>query len=169
MKPRSPVRTIFSKIKSPQSLQRLLSRAHQAKSKVVFTNGCFDILHKGHVTYLQQARRQGQILVVALNTDASVRKLKGPSRPINPLADRLEVLAALECVDYVTWFNEQTPLKLILALRPSLLVKGGDWKPKDIVGSKEVVQWGGKAKSIPYVPGRSTTQIIKKAALRSSK
>lgn len=130
---------------------------------MVFTNGCFDLLHKGHVTYLEKARNLGDILVVALDTDESVRKLKGPKRPINTLADRLEVIAALESVDFVTWFEASDPQPLIRKLRPDILVKGGDWKPEDILGSKDVLSWGGKVKSLPYVEGKSTTLMIQRA------
>src|SRR5207237_698317 len=112
--------------------------------RVVFTNGCFDLLHKGHINYLEKARNLGTLLVVALNSDSSVRKLKGKGRPINRLADRLRVIAALECVDYVTWFGEETPLKLIRLLRPRVLVKGGDWSPHQIVGASDVLSLGGK-------------------------
>ncbi len=160
-RPSTP-RILQSKIKSPAALKRVLTRLRRKKAKVVFTNGCFDILHKGHVTYLQQARKLGTHLVVALNTDESVRRLKGPKRPINPLADRLEVLAALESVDFVTWFDQDTPLEIILALKPEVLVKGGDWKPEQIVGSKEARSWGGKTRSLRYIPGKSTTSIIEK-------
>jgi rfaE bifunctional protein nucleotidyltransferase chain/domain len=160
-KPRAPK----SKIKSASALGRELQklRKKNRKTKVVFTNGCFDLLHKGHVTYLQKAKSLGQLLVVALNSDASVKQLKGPSRPLNPLEDRLAVIAALECVDYVTWFEEDTPLRTILMLKPDVLVKGGDWSIDKMVGAKEVISWGGKAKSLPFVEGRSTTQIIEKA------
>lgn len=150
------------KIKAPKTLRALLARQ---KGKVVFTNGCFDLLHKGHVSYLERARGLGDLLVVALNSDASVRKLKGSSRPINKLADRLEVMAALACVDYVTWFGEDTPLALIQLLKPKVLVKGGDWKPHQIVGSEDVLSWGGKVRSLKFVPGRSTTRMIERAKL----
>jgi rfaE bifunctional protein nucleotidyltransferase chain/domain len=155
------MRTLKSKIKSAAALKKALSS--RKKRKVVFTNGCFDILHKGHVTYLEMARKQGDILVVALNTDESVKALKGPNRPINSLADRLDVMAALECVDFVTSFGDETPLNLILALRPDVLVKGGDWKPDQIVGGREVLAWGGRVKSLSFVKGRSTTRIIEKS------
>lgn len=161
-------RPILSKIKSADSLKRLLTAGKRRGQKFVFTNGCFDILHKGHVSYLQEARRTGTQLIVALNSDESVKRLKGPERPINPLADRLEVIAALECVDYVTWFEEDTPLNVILKVRPDVLVKGGDWKIDQIVGGKEVVSWGGKVKSLQFVEGRSTTRIIEKAKGRIS-
>ena len=128
---------------------------------VVFTNGCFDILHRGHVTYLAQARALGASLVVALNTDESVRRLgKGGDRPINPLADRLAVLAALGCVDLATWFDEDTPLATILRCRPDILVKGGDWPIANIVGAAEVQAWGGSVHSIPFEYQRSTTELV---------
>lgn len=129
---------------------------------MVFTNGCFDLLHKGHVSYLDRARRLGGVLVVALNSDESVRRLKGPERPLNSLADRLEVVAGLECVDFVTWFADDTPLKLILRLKPDVLVKGGDWKVSRIVGAAEVAAWGGRVRSLPYIDGRSTTKLIER-------
>lgn len=162
----SAPRPLLSKIKSPQALARLFKRRKKSV-QVVFTNGCFDLLHKGHVSYLQKARKLGSQLIVALNTDESVQRLKGPLRPINPLADRLEVIAALESVDYVTWFDEDTPLELILLIRPDVLVKGGDWKANQIVGSKEVLSWGGRVRSLPFVEGRSTTKMIERAQKRS--
>ena len=132
---------------------------------LVFTNGVFDILHRGHVTYLAQARALGASLVIALNTDASVRRLgKGDDRPINTLADRAAVMAALEPVSLVTWFDEDTPLALILELKPDVLAKGGDWKPQDIVGAAEVRGWGGTVHSIPFEHERSTTALL--AAIR---
>lgn len=128
---------------------------------LVFTNGCFDILHRGHVTYLAQARTLGASMLVAVNTDESVRRLgKGADRPINALADRMAVLAALECVSLVTWFEEDTPLARILESRPDVLVKGGDWSVDNIVGSREVLGWGGQVHSIPFVHQRSTTALV---------
>ena len=130
---------------------------------LVFTNGVFDILHRGHVTYLAQARALGASLVVAANTDASARRLgKGEDRPINRLEDRMAVLAALQATDLVTWFDEDTPLALILACRPNVLVKGGDWKPEIMVGAKEVIAWGGAVHSIPFQFERSTTATLNK-------
>ncbi|MBU0620550.1 MAG: D-glycero-beta-D-manno-heptose 1-phosphate adenylyltransferase [Gammaproteobacteria bacterium] len=130
---------------------------------LVFTNGCFDVLHRGHVTYLAQARALGASLVVGVNTDASVKKQgKGDDRPINCETDRMAVLAALESVSLVVAFDEDTPLNLILACKPDILVKGGDWKPKDIVGSKEAQMWGGKVHSIPFLHERSTSSLLKK-------
>ncbi len=156
MKPRSP----SSKIKARGSLKALLARARRSGKRVVFTNGCFDLIHPGHVSYLARARALGDLLVVALNADASVRKLKGPTRPVNSLKDRLIVMAALECVDYVTSFSEETPLQIIRELKPQVLVKGGDWKAKDIVGSEDVLASGGRVRSLPFLKGKSTTGIL---------
>lgn len=158
MKPRDPL----SKIKKPDALKRILARHRGAKRKVVFTNGVFDILHRGHVTYLNHARKLGNILIVAMNEDEIVKRLKGPTRPINRLSDRMLTLAGLECVDYVTWFGEDTPLELIRLLRPNVLVKGGDWKVDQIVGAEEVLANGGLVKSLPFVDGYSTTKTIQK-------
>lgn len=130
--------------------------------KVVFTNGCFDILHVGHVKYLQEAKAQGDILVVGINADASVRKLKGEQRPIQNEVDRGEVLSALACVDYVAIFEEDTPENLIKLIKPDVLVKGGDWKVEQIVGSDFVMSYGGKVKSLQFVQGKSTTNIVSK-------
>ncbi|MEO8331802.1 MAG: D-glycero-beta-D-manno-heptose 1-phosphate adenylyltransferase [Gallionella sp.] len=130
---------------------------------LVFTNGCFDVLHRGHVTYLAQARALGASLVIGVNSDASVKRQgKGDDRPINSEQDRKAVLAALESVSLVVLFDEDTPLNLILACRPDVLVKGGDWKPENIVGSKEVQGWGGSVHSIPFLHERSTTALLKK-------
>ena len=130
---------------------------------LVFTNGVFDILHRGHVTYLAQARALGAALIVAVNSDVSVRRLgKGADRPVNPLADRMALLAALECVSLVTWFDEDTPLELILAVKPDVLVKGGDWKPEAIVGAREVQGWGGRVHSIAFAHQRSTTSLLER-------
>jgi rfaE bifunctional protein nucleotidyltransferase chain/domain len=129
----------------------------------VFTNGVFDVLHRGHVTYLARARSLGAALVVALNSDASVRRLgKGPDRPVNPLEDRLAVLAALESVDAVTWFDEDVPQLLIDACRPEVLVKGGDWPRDRIVGAREVLARGGRVESIPFEHERSTTSLLRR-------
>ena len=128
---------------------------------VVFTNGVFDVLHRGHVTYLAESRALGARLIVALNSDSSVRRLgKGSDRPVNPLEDRLAVVAALESVSLVTWFEEDTPLSLILICRPDVLVKGGDWPVEQIVGAQEVLDWGGTVKSIPFQFERSTTALL---------
>jgi len=130
---------------------------------VVFTNGCFDVLHRGHVTYLAQARALGASLVVGVNSDASVRRQgKGDDRPINSEQDRMAVLAALESVDLVVVFDQDTPLELIGACRPDVLAKGGDWKIENIVGAAEVRGWGGSIHSIPFLHERSTTALLKK-------
>ena len=143
--------------------QLLLEKLGRPRNhKLVFTNGVFDILHRGHVEYLYAARALGDALVVALNTDASVRHLKGPERPINPDEDRAMVLAGLGCVDYVTFFAEDTPLRVISALLPDVLVKGGDYTADTIVGRAEVEAAGGRVVVIPFVEGRSTTQTLKK-------
>jgi D-glycero-beta-D-manno-heptose 1-phosphate adenylyltransferase len=141
----------------------IAARAARLPRPLVFTNGVFDILHRGHVTYLAQARALGASLVVALNSDASARRLgKGADRPVNTLADRAAVVAALGCVDLVSWFDADTPLELILALKPEVLVKGGDWKPEAIVGAREVQGWGGTVHSIAFAHQRSTTALLER-------
>jgi rfaE bifunctional protein nucleotidyltransferase chain/domain len=152
---------IRNKILTPEALAGVLKK--RGRKKVVFTNGCFDILHAGHVTYLEQARKLGDLLVVALNSDASTRRLKGPDRPVNPLRDRARVMAALEAVSYVTSFGQDTPLALIRKLQPDVLVKGGDYDVKKIVGFEEVMKTGGTVRTLPFLEGRSTTRIIQKA------
>jgi rfaE bifunctional protein nucleotidyltransferase chain/domain len=138
----------------------------QASGKrIVFTNGCFDVLHPGHLDLLTRARSLGDALVVAINGDDSVKRLKGPKRPVFPQNDRGEVLSALEVVDYVCVFNEATPLETILKIRPDILVKGADWAD-NIVGSTEVESWGGKVVALPLVPGQSTTGVIERVLNR---
>jgi rfaE bifunctional protein nucleotidyltransferase chain/domain len=147
-----------SKICAPAAFE---ARVRAIARPLVFTNGVFDILHRGHVTYLAEARALGQSLVVALNSDASVKRLgKGGDRPINPLEDRAAVIAALESVALVTWFDEDTPLARILECRPDHLVKGGDWNVDAIVGAKETAGWGGKTHSIPFRHECSTTALL---------
>lgn len=131
--------------------------------KIVFTNGCFDLLHVGHVRYLVEAKSLGDILVVGINSDASVKKLKGPDRPIQSETDRGEILSALAAVDFVTLFNDETPEKLIERVRPDVLVKGGDWTIDKIVGSKFVLSYGGQVKSLQFIQGRSTSLLIEKS------
>jgi rfaE bifunctional protein nucleotidyltransferase chain/domain len=156
--PRAPA--FEAKITAPADLAARLARLPRP---LVFTNGCFDILHRGHVTYLAQARSLGAALIVAANSDASVRRLgKGEDRPVNPLGDRMALLAALECVSLVTWFDEDTPLQRILDCRPEVLVKGGDWPLEKIVGYREVSAWGGSVHSIPFIHERSTTALMQK-------
>jgi len=146
-----------------QSIEELDSALSRLKKPLVFTNGCFDILHRGHVTYLQEARSLGNSLVVGVNTDASVQRLnKAPERPFNGLEDRLAVLAALQCVDLVVPFDDDTPLALIEQVKPDHLVKGGDWKPEDIVGNEFVRSYGGQVHSIPFQFQRSTTDLVKR-------
>ncbi|MGB8338818.1 MAG: D-glycero-beta-D-manno-heptose 1-phosphate adenylyltransferase [Burkholderiales bacterium] len=155
-----PVPEFEKKICEPGQIP---SQLVEMKRPLVFTNGCFDILHRGHVTYLAQAAALGVSLVVALNTDASVKRQgKGDDRPINPLEDRLAVIASLDSVSLVTWFDEDTPLNVILATKPDILVKGGDWSTEKIVGAREVQAWGGKVYSIPFRHARSTTATLNK-------
>jgi D-beta-D-heptose 7-phosphate kinase/D-beta-D-heptose 1-phosphate adenosyltransferase len=136
-------------------------KSEQRKGKkIVFTNGCFDILHRGHVTYLNQARDLGDLLIVGINSDESVKRLKGPERPVNMLEDRAYVLSALKSVDYVIPFEEDTPLDLINLIMPDILVKGGDYTIDRIIGAQEVLANGGKVEIIPFVPGKSTSAII---------
>ncbi|NUM88318.1 MAG: D-glycero-beta-D-manno-heptose 1-phosphate adenylyltransferase [Bdellovibrionales bacterium] len=152
-----------AKILPPEAAARWARSLQRRGKKVVFTNGCFDLIHAGHVSYLEKARREGDALVVALNGDASVRRLKGAGRPLNPLRDRARVMAALECVDAVTWFHADTPLSTIRKILPDVLVKGGDWPVDRIVGADIVLRRGGHVKSLDFVEGRSTTAIIRKA------
>jgi len=148
------------------TLEALLVRAsawRSAGQSIVFTNGCFDLLHLGHITLLEDARREGDRLVVAINSDASVRGLKGPTRPIVGERERARILAALAAVDAVVVFGEPTPLRLIEALRPEVIVKGGDYREETVVGAKEVRSWGGRVKIVPTVAGFSTTKLIERA------
>jgi len=140
-------------------LSRARSCRHE-KKRVVFTNGCFDILHPGHIHYLSAARKLGDSLIIGLNNDDSVHRLKGENRPVNPLEYRACMLAALWCVDMVVAFSEDTPLTLIKVLRPDVLVKGGDYKPEDIVGASEVRAYGGKVVVMPFVKGYSTSEFL---------
>lgn len=158
---RSRVKGI-GKILSRERLTKTLAILRKKGKKVVFTNGCFDILHVGHVDYLAKAKGLGDVLVVGLNSDDSVRRLKGAGRPINKERDRAKVLSGLVFVDFITIFGEDTPKKLIEMLSPDVLVKGGDWKKKDIVGADFVRSCGGRVVTIPFVKGYSTTSIIKK-------
>jgi len=152
----------MNKIYSREELKKIIDRHRKEGKKIVFTNGCFDILHVGHTRYLTEAKKQGNILVLGLNSDESVRSLKGKERPLIPENERADVIAALESVDYVTIFHELTPLELIEYLKPDILVKGGDWKEKDVVGRELIEKWGGRVIIIPEVKGSSTTNIIEK-------
>jgi D-beta-D-heptose 7-phosphate kinase/D-beta-D-heptose 1-phosphate adenosyltransferase len=150
-----------SKILTRKNLLATVRRLKAQGKRVAFTNGTFDILHLGHVTYLQKAKAAADALIVGVNTDRSVKTYKDPSRPVNPQQDRIKVLTALSCVDYAILFDEPTPLRLIKQIKPNVLVKGADWAIKDIVGAEEVMSWGGKVKRIPLVKGRSSTRVIK--------
>jgi rfaE bifunctional protein nucleotidyltransferase chain/domain len=152
----------MGKIVSQDELILLTAREKRNGRRVVFTNGCFDLLHPGHVRCLAEARALGDLLVVAVNSDRSVRGNKGPERPLVPQNDRAEVLAALSSVDYVTIFDEPTPRDLIARVLPSVLVKGADWGPNDVVGREEVEAAGGRTVSIPLAPGYSTTTLLQK-------
>jgi len=151
-----------SKIKSRSQLKDLLRHLRTEGCRIVFTNGCFDLLHPGHIRYLEKARAEGDLLVVALNSDASVRRIKGPGRPILTEGERSEVIAGLQCVDYVTLFDEETPYEIIEELLPDALVKGGDWPIDQIVGRETVEAHGGKVISIAFETGHSTSNIIKR-------
>jgi D-beta-D-heptose 7-phosphate kinase/D-beta-D-heptose 1-phosphate adenosyltransferase len=151
------------KICSVETLLKRVAHWRVAGQRIVFTNGCFDLLHVGHLALLEQAKREGDCLVVALNTDRSVRALKGAGRPIISEDARARIVAALPCVDAVVLFDEETPLNLIRAIRPNVLVKGGDYSEKEVVGANEMKGWGGKVTLIPLVEGSSTTEILKRA------
>jgi rfaE bifunctional protein nucleotidyltransferase chain/domain len=152
----------MKKILSWEALKNEVEQRRRRGEKIAFTNGCFDILHVGHVRYLGEARKTGDLLILALNSDASVRAIKGEKRPLVPEQERAEVVASLAAVDYVTLFDETTPLKLIEYLRPDCLVKGGDWSEEAVVGRDSVRSWGGRVVLIPVVEGASTTNIVEK-------
>jgi len=150
------------KIYQRNELKAEVDRLKREGKKVIFTNGCFDILHAGHTRYLREAKKLGDVLILALNSDSSVRSIKGEKRPIVPETERAEVVASLASVDYVTIFNELTPLELIEFLQPDVIVKGGDWAEKDIVGADTVRRWGGRVAIMPEIKGASTTNVIEK-------
>ncbi len=151
------------KIKGLASLKKIVQTAQKKKKTIVFTNGCFDIIHLGHVRYLEKAKQQGDLLVVGVNADSSIRKLKGPGRPLMPERDRAEILAALACVDWVVLFKEDTPHRLLRALKPDILVKGGDYATiKKIVGYEVVLGYGGKVKPLTFLKGRNSSALIEK-------
>jgi rfaE bifunctional protein nucleotidyltransferase chain/domain len=155
-------RELMKKVRTREDLREVLDRLRKKGKKIVFTNGCFDILHAGHTRYLKEARKLGDVLVLALNSDASVRTIKGEKRPIVPQDERTEVLSSLESVDFIVIFEELTPLELIEYLKPDILVKGGDWAEKDVVGGDSIKKWGGRVAIIPEIEGASTTHIIEK-------
>jgi len=159
---------MLEKVKNLDELKKIREELKKLRKRVVFTNGCFDLLHSGHIYLFREAKKLGDILIVAVNDDLSVREIKGPSRPIFPLEERFEVLEAIEEIDYLTSFAEKTPQKVVAEVLPDVLVKGGDWKPNEIVGRKEVEGVGGKVVVIPYLRGRSTSEIIERI-IRSAK
>lgn len=150
-------------VRTLQDIESNLAPLRAQGKKIVFTNGCFDLLHVGHVRYLQEARKLGDVLVIGVNSDASVQRLKGPTRPVQGEADRAEILAALGAVDFTVIFSEDTPENLIHKVHPDILVKGGDWKIDSIVGAPYVMSYGGKVLSLQFVDGKSTTKLIEKA------
>ena len=150
------------KLKNLDELTELAAQARQNGKSVVFTNGCFDILHRGHVHVLRQAKAAGDLLIVALNSDRSVQEIKGAHRPVLPESDRIELIGAMEMVDYVIIFDEPDPYKLIAAIKPDVLAKGGDWSPEKIIGADVVEQAGGRIVMIPYLKGFSTSEIIER-------
>jgi D-beta-D-heptose 7-phosphate kinase/D-beta-D-heptose 1-phosphate adenosyltransferase len=156
----------LNKIKGLDSAKEECNRMKASGKRIVFTNGCFDILHPGHIRYLFAARELGDILAVAVNSDVSVRAIKGPKRPILDQQSRAELIAALECVDLVLIFDEDNPLRIIQMLLPDILVKGGDWTENEIIGADEVKKAGGEVKRIPFVNGFSTTDIIERVLER---
>jgi len=151
-----------TKIISLSGLKRKITRLKQKGRRIVFTNGCFDILHYGHVKYLQDARSKGDYLVVAVNSDSSIKKIKAKNRPVIAQGDRLKTVAALACVDFVVLFNQDNPLRLIKTLKPDILIKGADWNKQKIIGADFVGSYGGKVLTVKLVKGRSTSAIIEK-------
>jgi len=154
------------KIRELPDAKKEVERLRSKNKKIVFTNGCFDILHVGHARYLYAAREMGDLLIVAMNSDRSVKAIKGPDRPIMNQSERSEMLASLECVDMVIMFNEDNPMELIRYLMPDILVKGGDWKEEDIIGADVVKAAGGQVRSIPFIKGYSTSDIIKRIGMK---
>jgi D-beta-D-heptose 7-phosphate kinase/D-beta-D-heptose 1-phosphate adenosyltransferase len=157
------------KIKTKEDLHRIVEDLKKKGKRIVFTNGCFDLLHLGHIRYLEKAKFLGDILVVGVNSDRSVQSLKGPERPILPEEERAEILSGLECVDYITLFDEPTPLELISSLQPHILVKGGDWAKETTVGREVVERSGGEVVILPFVEGSSTSNLIETILKRYEK
>lgn len=152
----------MNKVMTWEALKKEVERHRREGKKIAFTNGCFDILHAGHVQYLREARKTGDLLILGLNSDTSVRAIKGEKRPLVPQGERAEVVASLTTVDYVTLFDEPTPLRLIEYLKPDRLVKGGDWQEDTVVGGDLVRSWGGEVVIVPLTEGVSTTNIVEK-------
>lgn len=150
------------KFKKPADLVKIRNQLKRKGKKVVFTNGCFDLLHSGHIHLFREAKKKGDVLIVALNDDSSIKKIKGTSRPIFPLIERIEILGAIEQIDYLTSFSEETPQKIIARILPDVLVKGGDWKPEEVLGKIEVEEAGGEVVIIPYLEGSSSSEIFKR-------
>ncbi len=157
------------KIKTKKDLSPIIEDLKKKGKRIVFTNGCFDLIHIGHVRYLEKAKTLGDILVVGMNSDRSVRRLKGPQRPILPEEERAEILSSLGCVDYITVFDEQTPLELISSLQPHILVKGGDWTKETTVGKEVVERLGGEVVILPFEEGASTSNVIETILKRYEK
>jgi len=157
-----PTGTVPAKFKTVDELSAISAQARKAGRVVVFTNGCFDLVHRGHIHMLRQAKALGEILIVGINSDVSVKSIKGRERPITPEVDRIELIAALEMVAYVVAYDEPDPYRVIAAIQPNVLVKGGDWSADKIVGADVVEQNGGRVAVIPFLPGFSTTQIIER-------
>ncbi|MFH1888895.1 MAG: D-glycero-beta-D-manno-heptose 1-phosphate adenylyltransferase [Candidatus Omnitrophota bacterium] len=160
------LRLLEKKIKNPEELNRIIARLKARGKRVVFTNGCFDLLHYGHIKYLEEARKNGDLLIVGINSDDSVKRIKGKKRPVLNEKDRLRMVAALESVDYVTLFKEDTPLETIKSIKPDVLVKGADWNKSDIVGRDIVLSRGGRVSVIRLAKGHSTSNLIRKIAKR---
>jgi len=163
---RNRVESAREKVLTRDAAKRKCAAARRHGERVVFTNGCFDLLHVGHVRSLEEARDLGERLIVAVNSDASVRRLKGAARPIVPARQRAEVLAGLGCVDWVVLFSQTTPLSLIRALRPDVLAKGGDWPLDEIVGREDVLDWGGRVVRLREVPGVRTSRVLERVSRR---
>jgi rfaE bifunctional protein nucleotidyltransferase chain/domain len=153
---------VSGKLKSLEEIKAIVVEARNKRKKVAFTNGCFDLLHRGHVHVLREARACGDVLIVGINSDESVKQIKGPTRPVLPESDRCELVGAMEMVDFVILFNEPDPYNLIAAIRPDVLVKGGDWNSEKIIGANLVQEAGGRVVVVPYIKGFSTTEIIER-------
>jgi len=154
------VRLIQKKIKTAGALKKIIPGLKKQGKTIAFTNGCFDILHSGHVSYLQEAKKLADVLIVAVNSDGSVKRIKGRGRPVIKLKDRMWAVAALESVDFVTYFEQDTPLKIIKLLKPDILFKGKDWSKNKIVGKEVVKSYGGRIMTLPYIKGQSSSKII---------
>ena len=152
----------MNKILDRNTLRTKMEQLRKKGKKIAFTNGCFDILHVGHVRYLREAKKTADILILALNSDSSVRSIKGEKRPLVTENERAEMLAALEFIDFITIFEESTPLEIIKYLKPDVLIKGGDWPEEKVVGREEVKKWGGQVVIIPEIEGKSTTNIVER-------